>query len=87
MRPHYVEIKDHEAQESIIIDMEGHYHPKNERIGEHLYGHTLYIDNVPYHLEKYIPAKEELRRLKEENEGAPQFSKDGFCYRLVPFAR
>ncbi len=50
-----------------------------------MYGHTLYIDDVPYHFEKYIPTKEELRRLKKENEGDARFSKGGFCYRLVPF--
>ncbi|MFZ3065488.1 MAG: hypothetical protein WA277_09420 [Nitrospirota bacterium] len=66
--------------------MEGHYHPKSERIGEHLYGQTVYIDNVPYHFEKYIPNKEELRRFKKENEGAALFSKGGFLFRLVPFA-
>ncbi len=87
MKPHYVEIKDHETQKGIIIDMEGTYHLKNERIGEHLYGHTLYIDDIPYHFEKYIPTKEELKNFKKENEGAPQFSKGGFFYRLVPFAR
>ncbi len=87
MKPHFVEIKDSETQEGIIIDMEGPYHAKSERIGEHLYGHTLYIDNIPYHFEKYIPTKEELIRFKKENEGAALFSKGGFFYRLVPFAR
>ena len=87
MKPHYVEIKDREAQETITIDMEGPYHAKSERIGEHLYGHTLYIDNVPYHLEKYIPNKQELRRFKKENEGNALFLKGRFFYRLVPFTR
>lgn len=87
MKPHFVEIKDSETQKGIIIDMEGPYHPKSKRLGEHLYGHTLYIDNVPYHFEKYIPTKEELIRFKKENEGDVLFSKGGFCYRLVPFAR
>ncbi len=87
MRPHYVEIKDRDAQVSIIIDMEGPYHAKSKRLGEHLYGHTIYIDNVPYHFEKYIPTKEELIRFKKENEGDALFSKGGFFYRLVPFAR
>lgn len=86
MKPHIIEIENPETQTSIIIDMEGQYHPKSERIGEHLYGHTLYIDNVPYHFEKYIPAKEELRRFKKENEGNALFSKGGFLYRFVPFA-
>ena len=86
MKPHFVEIKDSETQKGIIIDMEGPYHAKSKRLGEHLYGHTLYIDNVPYHFEKYIPTKEELIRFKE-NEGDALFSKGGFCYRLVPFAR
>lgn len=62
MKPHIIEIENPETQTSIIIDMEGPYHPKSKRIGEHLYGHTLYIDNVPYHFEKYIPTKEEIRR-------------------------
>lgn len=87
MKPHFVEIKDSESHESFIIGMEGPHHRKDERIGEHLYGHTLYIDNVPYHLEKYIPAKEELKRFKKENEGAALFSKGDFLYRLVPFAK
>lgn len=85
MKPHIIEIENPETQTSIIIDMEWPYHPKSEKIGEHLYGHTLYIDNVPYHFEKYIPTKEELRRLKK-NEGNALFSKSGFLYRLVPFA-
>ncbi len=66
--------------------MEGPYHAKSKRLGEHLYGHPLYIDNVPYRLEKYIPTREELKRFKE-NEGDALFSKGGFLYRLVPFAR
>ena len=41
MKPHFLEIKDFETQENIIIDMEGPYHPKNKRIGEHMYGATL----------------------------------------------
>lgn len=87
MKPHFVEIKDSETQKGIIIGMEGPYHPKSERIGEHLYGHTLYIDNAPYHFEKYIPTKEELRRFKKENEGNTLFSKGGFLNCLVPFAK
>lgn len=87
MKPHYVEIKDREAQETITIDMEGPYHPKSKRIGEHMYGHTLYIEGIPYHFEKYIPAKEELIRFKKENEGDALFSKGRFFYRLVPFTR
>jgi len=85
MKPHLVEIKNSETQESIIVDMEGPYHPKKERIGEHMYGKTIYIDNVPYHFEKYIPTEEELIKFKKENEGSPLFSKGGFFYRLVPF--
>lgn len=87
MKPHFVEIKDYETQESIIFDMEGPYHAKNKRIGEHIYGTTLYIDNVPYHFEKYIPTEEEMRKLETENEGDVRFSKGGFLYRLVPFTR
>jgi len=33
MKPHLIEIKDSETDKSIIIDMEGPYHPKNKRIG------------------------------------------------------
>ncbi|MEW6675521.1 MAG: hypothetical protein AB1348_05915 [Nitrospirota bacterium] len=87
MKPHFVEIKDHETRDSIIVDMEGPYHPKNKRIGEHIYGITLLIDNVPYHFEKYIPTQEELRRFKKENGGDARFSKGGFLYRLVPFTK
>lgn len=65
--------------------MEGPYHPKKKRIGEHMYGHTLYIDGIPDHFEKYIPTEEELIKFKAENEGDARFSKDGFLYRLVPF--
>lgn len=35
--------------------MEGPCHSKKARIGEHIYGHMLLIDGVPYHFEKYIP--------------------------------
>jgi len=52
-----------------------------------MYGTTLYIDNVPYHFEKYIPTKEEIRKFKKENEGDVQYSKGGFLYRLVPFTK
>lgn len=85
MKPHLVEIENPETNTSIIIDMEGPYHPKKKRIGEHMYGHTLYIDGIPYHFEKYIPTKEELKKFEMENEGKPEFSKGGFFYRLVPF--
>jgi hypothetical protein len=87
MKPHFVEIKNFETQESIVVDMEGPYHPKNKRIGEHIYGITLLIDNVPYHFEKYIPTEEELIKFKAENEGGVRFSKGGFLYRLVPFTK
>lgn len=87
MKPHFVEIKDFETKRSIIVDMEGPYHAKNKRIGEHIYGVTLLIDGVPYHFEKYIPTKEELRKFKEENEGNVRYSKGGFLYRLVPFTK
>lgn len=87
MKPHLIEIENPETQTSIIVDMEGPYHPKNKRIGEHMYGVTLYIDNVPYHFEKYIPTEEEVIRFKKENEGKPRFSKGGFFYRLAPFTR
>jgi DNA primase catalytic subunit len=87
MKPCLVEIKDFETRQSIIVDMEGPYHRKNERIGEHLYGSTLLIDNIPYHFEKYIPTEEEIRKFKAENDGNIQFSKGGFLYRLVPFTK
>ncbi|MGB9627717.1 MAG: hypothetical protein ACPL6D_03560 [Thermodesulfobacteriota bacterium] len=87
MKPHLIEIREPETQQSIIIDMEGPYHRKGERIGEHVYGHTLYIDNIPYHFEKYIPIVEELKKFKAENEGDARFSKGGFLYRLVPFTK
>lgn len=85
MKPHFIEIKDSETQESIIVDMEGPYHRKDERIGEHIYGHTLYIDGTPYHFEKYIPTKEEIKKVEKENEGNLQFAEGGFLYRFVPF--
>lgn len=87
MKPHLIEIKDSETNESIIVDMEGPYHPKNKRIGEHMYGYTLYIDGIPYHFEKYIPTKEELQRFRKENEGNAQFSEGHFLYRIVPFTK
>ena len=87
MKPQLIEIKDFETQESIVVDMEGPYHPKNKRIGEHMYGTTLYIDNIPYHFEKYIPTDEEIIKFKKENEGDVQYSKGGFLYRLVPFTK
>ncbi len=87
MKPHFVEINDSETHEGIIVDMEGPYHPKSERIGEHIYGHTLYIEGIPYHFEKYIPTKEEIGRFKKENEGVAEVSKGGFFYRIVPFTK
>jgi hypothetical protein len=87
MRPHIVEIRDFETKKCIFVDLEGPYHRKNERIGEHMYGTTLLIEGIPYHFEKYIPDKEELQRFKEENGGNPRFSKGGFFYRLVPFTK
>ena len=87
MEPHLIEIRNPQTQQSIIIDMEGPYHPKDERIGEHMYGETLYIDGVPYHFEKYVPTKREIKKIEKENEGEPQFTKDGFFYRLVPFVK
>jgi hypothetical protein len=87
MKPHLIEIENPETNTCIIVDMEGPYHPRRKRIGEHVYGHTLYIDNVPYHFEKYIPTDEELKRFKKENEGNAHFSKGGFLYRLVPFTK
>lgn len=85
MKPHLIEIKDFETKKTIVVDMEGPYHKKDERIGEHIYGATIYIDNVPYHLEKYTPDEEELIKFKAENEGDVRYSKGGFLYRLVPF--
>ena len=87
MRACLVEIRNAETGVGITVDMEGPYHKKSERIGEHIYGETIYIDGVPYHFEKYIPTKEELKQFEEENEGKPRFSKGGYLYRIVPFAR
>lgn len=87
MKPYFVEIKNPESRTSIIVDMEGPYHCKDERIGEHMYGHTLLIDGSPYHFEKYIPTEEELIKFEAENEDDVRYSKDGFLYRLVPFTR
>lgn len=87
MKPHFVELKDFETERSIMVDMEGPYHPKKKRIGEHIYGITLLIDGVPYHFEKYVPAEDELRKFKQENEGDVRYSKGGFIYRLVPFTK
>lgn len=87
MKPHLIEIKDLETHEGIIVDMEGPYHPKNKRIGEHMYGTTLLIDNVPYHFEKYVPTEKEIGKFRNENEGDVQYSKGGFLYRIVPFTR
>ncbi|MEW6556828.1 MAG: hypothetical protein AB1349_05670 [Elusimicrobiota bacterium] len=84
---HFVEIKNPQTQASFFIDMEGPYHKKKEKIGEHIYGETLYIDDVPYHFEKYIPAKDELKKFEKENTGIPRFSKGGYFYRLVPFTK
>lgn len=71
MKPHFIEIRDSDTQQSIIVDMEGPYHAENEKIGEHIYGATLYIDNIPYHFEKYIPTQEEVKKLIKENDGKP----------------
>jgi hypothetical protein len=87
MKPHFVEIKDHETHNSISVDMEGPYHPKNKRVGKHIYGITLLIDNIPYHFEKYIPTEKEIRKFEAENEGNIRYSKGGFLYRIVPFTR
>lgn len=87
MKPHLVKIKEPETGKSLIIDMEGPYHSKKERVGEQIYGAIVYIDNIPYHFEKYIPAPEELKRFEKENEGKPRLSKGGFLYRLVPFTK
>ncbi|MBU1298918.1 MAG: hypothetical protein KKB77_07205 [Bacteroidetes bacterium] len=87
MKPHFVKIKNSETKNSFYVDMEGPYHAKNKKIGEHIYGITLLIDNVPYHFEKYIPTKEEVKKFIKENEGEVRFSKGGFIYRLVPFTK
>lgn len=86
MKPHFIEIRDPDTQQSIIVDMEGPYHAENEKIGEHIYGATLYIDNIPYHFEKYIPTQEDVKKLIKENDGKP-ITKGGFFYRLVPFTK
>lgn len=83
----FVEIKDFETQKGIIIDMEGPYHAEDKRIGQHLYGATLLVNDVPYHFEKYIPTQEELLRFQAENEGAPRFLEGRFLCRLVPFTK
>lgn len=85
MKPHFIEIKNFETRNRIIIDMEGPYHPKHKRMGEHMYGATVLIDNIPYHFEKYIPTGKEVKKFKADNEGDARFSKGGFLYRLVPF--
>ena len=56
-------------------------------MGEHMYGASVLIDNIPYHFEQYIPTEEELKKFKLENEGDVRYSKGGFLYRLVPFAK
>lgn len=86
-QPYFIEIKDPETQNSVVIDMEGPYHKETERIGEHIYGETLLIDGVPYHFEKYIPAQDELLKFQNENDGKPQLSENKFLYRLVPFTK
>lgn len=87
MKPHLIEIENPESHTSIIVDMEGPYHPKSKKVGEHMYGHTLYIDGIPYHFEKYIPTEEEIRKFEADNAGNARFSKGGFFYRLVPFTK
>lgn len=87
MKLHLIEIRDFEICKGIFVDMEGPYHQKNKRIGEHVYGTTIYIDNIPYHFEKYIPTKRELKKFEAENEGKPKLSKRDFLYRLVPFTK
>jgi len=67
--------------------MEGPYHPKSKRIGEHMHGITLLIEIIPYHFKKYTPTKEELRKYDFEYEGEARFSKGGYVYRLVPFTK
>ena len=87
MKPHFAALKNPETQNSIIVDMEGPYHPEGERIGEHIYGVTLLIDGVPYHFEKYIPTQKEFLKFQNENEGEPQLSGGRFLYRLVAFTK
>ena len=87
MKPYFIEIKDSETRESIVVDMEGPYHDEGKRIGEHIYGVTIYVDGVPYHFEKYVPTDEEISRFVKENEGKPEFSESKFLYRIVPFAK
>ena len=87
MESHFIEIKNPETHDSIIVDMEGPYHLEGERIGEHIYGVTLLINGVSYHFEKYIPTEKELLKFEDENEGEPQLSEGRFLYRLIPFTR
>ena len=48
MKPYFVEIKDSETQESIIVDMEGPYHHKKERtpVRETRTGVLLFYKNM-----------------------------------------
>lgn len=87
MKPYYVELRNPETGNSITLDMEGPYHLKDKRIGEHIYGHTLLIENIPYHFEKYVPTKEETMKFREANYGNPRYTKSGYFYRLVPFTK
>jgi len=87
MKLHFVEIENPETQSSFFIDLEGPYRPEDDRTGEHSYGITLFIDNVPYHFEKYIPTHEEIQALLKENKGEPQLSEGRFLYRLIPFTK
>jgi len=82
-----VSIENRANDSSVVIDMEGPYHSKAERSGEHIYGETLYIDGLPCHFEKYVPTDKEIERFIEDNGGEPMFAKGGYFYRLVPFAK
>lgn len=87
MKPHLIEVFEPETYKSLIFDMEGPYHKKSEKIGEHIYGCTMYINNIPYHFEKYIPTTEEVERFVYDNDKKPVFQKGGYLYRIVPFAQ
>ena len=87
MKPYLVSITNAETNQTLIVDMEGPYHCEKERIGEHIYGITIFIDGIPYHFEKYIPTEEELIAFQNENDDPPVFFEGKFLYRIVPFTK
>ena len=61
MEPHFIEIRHRETQQSIIVDMEGPYHPKNKRIGEHIYGETKISKMIHEVHEPLLPQRHEVK--------------------------